>query len=163
MDDVHAMVSGNLALSVPSVPARRPLTQGTAAPHRFSVVSGARARKAVASDHQLWAPDVYAAGCAKMTGTASRVRAIAAGIVLFMALAIGLTVSTVGRAACVEAALATAHRVEITVAEGDSLWSIASEHPIAGLETAQTVETMRSWNKLDSALLRAGAALIVPA
>lgn len=60
-------------------------------------------------------------------------------------------------------ALNQAERITISVAPGDSLWSIASEHGVDTLTTRQTTDLIRSWNDLDSSLLQPGMELLVPA
>ena len=60
-------------------------------------------------------------------------------------------------------ALQEAERITISVAPGDSLWSIASEHGVDSLTTRQTTDLIRSWNDLDSSLLQPGMELLVPA
>ena len=51
----------------------------------------------------------------------------------------------------------------VRVQSGDSLWSIAQEHPIDGLSTQETSDMIRSVNHLDRGSLDAGAVLKVPA
>lgn len=52
--------------------------------------------------------------------------------------------------------------VEVSVEDGDSLWSIASEHPVEGLSTQEAVDAIMRWNELDVAGLRPGQTLLVP-
>jgi LysM repeat protein len=49
------------------------------------------------------------------------------------------------------------------VQAGDTLWSIARAHPIAGLSTEQTAEAIARDNRLTVGALTAGQALLVPA
>ena len=51
----------------------------------------------------------------------------------------------------------------IHVQSGDSLWSLAEEHPIDGLSTQETSDMIRSVNHLDHGSLDAGVDLKVPA
>lgn len=51
----------------------------------------------------------------------------------------------------------------ITVRSGDTIWSLAKQHPVEGLSTAQTVEVIRDLNGLDSSTIAAGSSLMVPA
>lgn len=51
----------------------------------------------------------------------------------------------------------------VRVQSGDSLWSLAQEHPIDGLSTQETSDMIRSVNHLDRGSLDAGAVLKVPA
>ena len=46
---------------------------------------------------------------------------------------------------------------------GDSLWSLAEEHPVEGLTTQETSDMIRSVNHLERGSLDAGAVLKVPA
>lgn len=50
----------------------------------------------------------------------------------------------------------------ITVVNGDSLWSIAEEHPVSGCTTQQVVDHIYETNDLESACLAAGAKITVP-
>lgn len=50
----------------------------------------------------------------------------------------------------------------VRVEAGDSLWSIASVHPVEGLTTEQTVEFIRQTNAIDGSALHAGQLLHVP-
>lgn len=51
----------------------------------------------------------------------------------------------------------------IKVERAESLWSIATEHPIKGFSTAQTVASIREANHLDRSDLTVGQILEVPA
>ena len=51
----------------------------------------------------------------------------------------------------------------VTVSEGDSLWGIAAERPVDGVETADLVRWIADANSLDDASLRPGQSLVVPA
>jgi LysM repeat protein len=46
---------------------------------------------------------------------------------------------------------------------GDTLWSIARNHPIAGLTTAQIAEQIARDNHLTGSTLQVGSVLVVPA
>lgn len=52
---------------------------------------------------------------------------------------------------------------EYAVASGDSLWAIASAHPIEGHATSYVVKWIAARNGLDSGLIVPGQALMVPA
>lgn len=52
--------------------------------------------------------------------------------------------------------------VQVEVETGDSLWSMARDHPVPGLSTNEVVHLIRTMNKLDSALLTPGMQLTVP-
>lgn len=62
-----------------------------------------------------------------------------------------------------DSAVAATSREEFSVRAGDTLWSIAEEHPISGLNTADTVNVITEWNDLDGACLHIGERLLVPA
>ena len=51
----------------------------------------------------------------------------------------------------------------VRVQSGDSLWSLAQEHPIEGLSTQETSDMIRNVNHLEHGSLDAGAHLKVPA
>lgn len=51
---------------------------------------------------------------------------------------------------------------EIKVSVGDSLWSLAEEHPASGLSTRETSDLIRSKNHLTRGSLSAGSYLQVP-
>ncbi len=50
----------------------------------------------------------------------------------------------------------------ISVSQGDTLWSIAAEHPIEGMTTQQCVRWISSTNDLDGCVLVPGQAIEVP-
>lgn len=50
----------------------------------------------------------------------------------------------------------------IRVSAGQSLWTIAAEHPIAGLTTQQTVDAIRRSNHLSGSTIAEGVVLRVP-
>lgn len=60
------------------------------------------------------------------------------------------------------AGAAAAPSIQVDVEPGDSLWSLAREHPIAGLSTNEVVSRIRELNDLDGSLLRPGEQLMVP-
>jgi len=51
----------------------------------------------------------------------------------------------------------------VRISRGDTLWSIASTHPVAGLDTAATVDLIAELNDLDDFKLVAGDTVLVPA
>lgn len=157
MNSARILVSGNLALAPHAV-------ETVTAPKRprLAVVNGARAVHAVAPARQLWAPDVFAARSAKRSSVFSIARSVIAGMTL-VALAGVLAFSFVSaRAASERAAAASVQRAEVSVAPGDSLWSLASAHPVEGLDTAKTVELICDWNGLRTGMLTVGTVLSVP-
>ena len=50
----------------------------------------------------------------------------------------------------------------VQVQVGDTLWSIAEAHPIAGLTTAQAAESISRSNRLSNSALYSGQTLLVP-
>ncbi len=62
-----------------------------------------------------------------------------------------------------DSAVAATVQEEFSVRAGDTLWSIAEEHPIPGLNTADTVSVISEWNNLDGGCLHVGECLLVPA
>ena len=61
-----------------------------------------------------------------------------------------------------ENAFSAASHETVVVHQGDSLWSIAAEHPVYGCTTSQVVHHIREVNGLDSACLMAGMRIEVP-
>ena len=53
--------------------------------------------------------------------------------------------------------------VQISVAEGQSLWEISEAHPVAGLSTQQVVTLITEHNDLTGTLIQPGQRLLVPA
>jgi Tfp pilus assembly protein FimV len=60
-------------------------------------------------------------------------------------------------------ATATGPTQTVQVRPGDTLWSIATLYPVAGLSTAQTAEKIAEDNQLRGRALSAGSVLRVPA
>ncbi|MDY0340911.1 MAG: LysM peptidoglycan-binding domain-containing protein [Coriobacteriia bacterium] len=50
----------------------------------------------------------------------------------------------------------------ITVSDSGTLWTIAREHPVPGLSTADNVALIKESNRLDSAVIMPGQTLRVP-
>ncbi|MCH3943169.1 MAG: LysM peptidoglycan-binding domain-containing protein [Atopobiaceae bacterium] len=50
----------------------------------------------------------------------------------------------------------------VVVSSGDSLWTLAQEHPVSGYSTSQTVRYIESSNSLGSATITPGQTLRVP-
>ena len=142
------MVQGNLALKLeaPAAPA-------------FTVVKGGRSGfQAVAPKSNRAKPaDVASAPVALK---ASTVVAIAVAFTLFFVLA--TTVFTARHAAYADSVANVTYET-VRVQAGDSLWSLAEDHPIEGLSTQETSDMIRSVNHLEHGSLNAGAYLKVPA
>lgn len=66
-------------------------------------------------------------------------------------------------AAAAASAYQGAELTEITVHSGDTLWGIAEEHAVDGVDTATLVELIRQENSLESANLMIGQRIVVPA
>lgn len=142
------MVQGNLALKLeaPAAPA-------------FTVVKGGRsgfkpvAPKSNRAQHS-------AVASAPVALKASTVVAIAVAFTLFFVLA--MTVFTARHAAYADSVANVTYET-VRVQTGDSLWSLAEDHPVEGLSTQETSDMIRSVNHLEHGSLNAGAHLKVPA
>ena len=161
MSNARILVSGNLALASYATVDEAVRTVGKPRTD-LTVCEGADTARMLAPERQLWAPDVFAARTAKPACALSIVRAIICGALL--AALVGVIASSFvsmrvsGERAAVEAVRYT----EVAVASGDSLWSLASEHPVEGFDTSRTVELIRHRNGLTSGTLRAGMSIEVP-
>lgn len=72
------------------------------------------------------------------------------------------TVSTLRSRATFNAAANTIQYHTIRVAQGDSLWSLAENHPVENLSTQETCDIIRSENHLSHGGIDAGMYLKVP-
>lgn len=143
-------VVGNLALA----PAEE---------HRFTVIDGSAAQKAVApSRPQLFAPIAYPSRTvlegAKMNDK-----------LVFTLAALAVSVCVAGTIFMGSAssdsklnALLNAPTKIVEVTTGDTLWNIAKKNPIDGLSITETVDAIKMVNDLDSGLLVPGMELSVP-
>lgn len=143
-------VVGNLALA----PAEE---------HRFTVIDGFAAQKAVApSRPQLFAPIAYPSRTvlegAKMNDK-----------LVFTLAALAVSVCVAGTIFMGSAssdsklnALLNAPTKIVEVTTGDTLWNIAEKNPIDGLSITETVDAIKMVNDLDSGLLVPGMELSVP-
>ena len=142
------MVQGNLALKLE-----------TPAEPTFTVVKGGRSRfQPVAAMPDCAQHTVVAA--APVALKASTIVAFAVAFTLFFVLA--TTVFTARHAAYADSASNVTYET-VRVHTGDSLWSLAEEHPVEGLTTQETSDMIRSANHLERGSLDAGAVLKVPA
>lgn len=142
------LVQGNLALKL-EVPAEP----------TFTVVQGGRSRfQPVAVMPDRAQHTVVAA--APVALKASTIVAFAVAFTLFFVLA--TTVFTARHAAYADS-VSNVTYVTVRVHAGDSLWSLAEEHPVEGLSTQETSDMIRSVNHLERGSLDAGAVLKVPA
>lgn len=142
------MVQGNLALKLetPAAPA-------------FTVVKGGRSGFQAQSAKPVRSQCVAAAS-APVALKASTVVAVAVALTLFIVLA--TSVFSARHAAYAESVSNVTYET-VRVQSGDSLWSLAQEHPIEGLSTQETSDMIRSVNHLEHGSLDAGAHLKVPA
>lgn len=144
------LVQGNLALKLetPAEPA-------------FTVVKGGRSRfQPVAVMPNRAQHTVAAAAAAPVALKASTIVAFAVAFALFFVLA--TTVFTARHAAYVDSVSNVTYET-VRVHTGESLWSLAEEHPVEGLTTQETSDMIRSVNHLERGSLDAGAVLKVPA
>lgn len=142
------MVQGNLALKLetPAAPA-------------FTVVKGGR------SGFQTLPGKPVRSRCVATTSApvalkVSTIVALAVAFTLFFVLA--TSIFSARHAAYAESVSNVTYET-VRVQSGDSLWSLAQEHPIEGLSTRETSDMIRDVNHLEHGSLDAGAHLIVPA
>lgn len=142
------MVQGNLALKLetPAAPA-------------FTVVKGGR------SGFQTLPCKPVRNQCVATTSApvalkASTIVALAVALTLFFVLA--TSIFSARHAAYAESVSNVTYET-VRVQSGDSLWSLAQEHPIEGLSTQETSDMIRNVNHLEHGSLDAGAHLKVPA
>lgn len=142
------MVQGNLALKLetPAAPA-------------FTVVKGGR------SGFQTLPGKPVRSQCVATTSApvalkASTIVALAVALTLFFVLA--TSIFSARHAAYAESVSNVTYET-VRVQSGDSLWSLAQEHPIEGLSTQETSDMIRNVNHLEHGSLAAGAHLKVPA
>lgn len=142
------MVQGNLALKLetPAAPA-------------FTVVKGGR------SGFQTLPGKPVRNQCVATTSApvalkVSTIVALAVALTLFFVLA--TSIFSARHAAYAESVSNVTYET-VRVQSGDSLWSLAQEHPIEGLSTQETSDMIRNVNHLEHGSLAAGAHLKVPA
>lgn len=142
------MVRGNLALKLetPAAPA-------------FTVVKGGR------SGFQTLPGKPVRSQCVATTSApvalkASTIVALAVALTLFFVLA--TSIFSARHAAYAESVSNVTYET-VRVQSGDSLWSLAQEHPIEGLSTQETSDMIRNVNHLEHGSLDAGVHLKVPA
>ena len=142
------MVQGNLALKLetPAAPA-------------FTVVKGGRSGFQALPAKPAHSQCVAAAS-APVALKASTIVAVAIALTLFFVLA--TSIFSARHAAYAESVSNVTYET-VRVQPGDSLWSLAQEHPIEGLSTQETSDIIRSVNHLEHGSLDAGAHLKVPA
>ena len=142
------MVQGNLALKLetPTSPV-------------FTVVKGGRS-----GFQTLPGKPAHSQRVAKTSAPAalkvSTIVALAVALTLFFVLA--TSIFSARHAAYAESVSNVTYET-VRVQPGDSLWSLAQEHPIEGLSTQETSDMIRDVNHLEHGSLDAGAHLKVPA
>ena len=142
------MVQGNLALK---------LEMPAAPSSRLSKAAD------LVSKHRLLSPS--AAGASPrlrppLPLKVSTIVALAVALTLFFVLA--TSIFSARHAAYAESVSNVTYET-VRVQSGDSLWSLAQEHPIEGLSTQETSDMIRDVNHLEHGLLDAGVHLKVPA
>ena len=142
------MVQGNLALKLetPAAPA-------------FTVVKGGRSGFQTLPGKPVRSQCVATAS-APAALKASTIVVLAVALTLFFVLA--TSIFSARHAAYAESASNVTYET-VRVQSGDSLWSLAQEHPIEGLSTQETSDMIRNVNQLEHGSLDAGAHITVPA
>lgn len=142
------MVQGNLALKLetPAAPAFTVVIGGRSG---FQTLPGKPARSQCVS-----------VASAPVALKASTIVAVAVSLTLFFVLA--TSIFSARHAAYAESVSNVTYET-VCVQPGDSLWSLAQEHPIEGLSTQETSDMIRNVNHLEHGSLDAGAHLKVPA
>ena len=142
------MVQGNLALKLE-----------TPAASAFTVVKGGRS-----SFQTLPGKPAHSQRVAKTSAPAalkvSTIVALAVALTLFFVLATSIFIA---RHAAYAESVSNVTYETVRVQSGESLWSLAQEHPIEGLSTQETSDMIRVVNHLEHGSLDAGAHLKVPA
>ena len=133
------MVQGNLALKLetPAAPA-------------FTVVKGGRSGFQTLAGKPVRSQCV-ATSSAPVALKASTIVALAVALTLFFVLA--TSIFSARHAAYAESASNVTYET-VRVQSGDSLWSLAQEHPIEGLSTQETSDMIRTWSMARSMPVR---------
>ena len=142
------MVQGNLALKLetPTAPV-------------FTVVKGGR------SGIQTLPGKPVRSRCVATTSAPVALKAstiVALAVALTLSFVLATSIFSARHAAYAESVSNVTYET-VRVQSGDSLWSLAQEHPIEGLSTQETSDMIRSVNHLERGSLDAGAHLKVPA
>lgn len=142
------MVQGNLALKLetPTAPV-------------FTVVKGGR------SGFQTLPGKPVRSRCVATTSAPVALKAstiVALAVALTLSFVLATSIFSARHAAYAESVCNVTYET-VRVQPGDSLWSLAQEHPIEGLSTQETSDMIRSVNHLERGSLDAGAHLKVPA
>lgn len=142
------MVQGNLALKLetPTAPV-------------FTVVKGGR------SGFQTLPGKPVRSRCVATTSAPVALKAstiVALAVALTLSFVLATSIFSARHAAYAESVSNVTYET-VRVQPGDSLWSLAQEHPIEGLSTQETSDMIRNVNHLEHGSLAAGAHLKVPA
>ena len=142
------MVQGNLALKLetPTAPV-------------FTVVKGGR------SGFQTLPGKPVRSRCVATTSAPVALKAstiVALAVALTLSFVLATSIFSARHAAYAESVSNVTYET-VRVQPGNSLWSLAQEHPIEGLSTQETSDMIRSVNHLERGSLDAGAHLKVPA
>lgn len=97
----------------------------------------------------------------KHSSLLSSVLAVFAILVLVSSMLAAMFSVASGSRSAFENALDSTPTQYVEVFEGDSLWTLAKEHPVSGMTTQETTELIRAWNDLDYATLQPGMELLV--
>ncbi|HJG37489.1 LysM peptidoglycan-binding domain-containing protein [Enorma phocaeensis] len=97
----------------------------------------------------------------KHSSLLSSVLAVFAILVLVSSMLAAMFSVASGSRSAFENALDSTPTQYVEVFEGDSLWTLAKEHPVSGMTTQETTELIRAWNDLDHATLQPGMELLV--
>lgn len=145
--NVTDMVQGTLALKLetPATPA-------------FTVVKGGRSSFQTLPGKPSRSQRVVTVS-APAALKASTIVALAVALTIFFVLA--TSIFSARHAAYAESASNVTYET-VRVQSGDSLWSLAQEHPIEGLSTQETSDMIRNVNHLEHGSLDAGVHLKVP-
>lgn len=131
--------------------------------HRFTVIDGSAAQKAVApSRPQLFAPIAYPSRTV-LEGAKMNDKLVFSLAALAVSICVAGTIF-MGSASSDSKlnALLNAPTKIVEVTTGDTLWNIAEKNPIDGLSITETVDAIKMVNDLDSGLLVPGMELSVP-
>ena len=131
--------------------------------HRFTVIDGSAAQKAVApSRPQLFAPIAYPSRTV-LEGANMNDKLVFSLAALAVSICVAGTIF-MGAASSDSKlnALLNAPTKIVEVTTGETLWNIAEKNPIDGLSITETVDAIKMVNDLDSGLLVPGMELSVP-
>ncbi|SER60193.1 LysM peptidoglycan-binding domain-containing protein [Parafannyhessea umbonata] len=102
-------------------------------------------------------PEAPAAASPKCVG--SLLVFVTASLMLLGAMALGSTL----RAQRLSAPFSNVSRQTVEVSSGDSVWTIAEQHPVEGASTRSVADWIIEANGLEQSNLSVGQALVVPA